>query len=481
MAYERDGEGQLVATRGGGGLATALRGLAAEHDITWIASAMTDADREVAEMSGGRARTEAIAGNATVQLALIAHDRDAYEQYYNVIANPLLWFVHHQLFALGTVPSHGRELARAWESGYAAVNQRFADAVVAQLESAPESLVVFHDYHLYLAPALVRQRLPNAALAHVVHIPWPQAESWRVLPERIRRDIHEGVLANDFVALHTERWKANFLGCCAALTSAAVDASGASAELEGHTAYVGARAISIDPAEFQSAASSAAVEVELAALRQARPEKLILRVDRTDLSKNIVRGFDAYSLLLEEHPDLHGRVGMLALLDPSRQTIPEYVEYASLIRSAAEVLNARFATQGWQPLELRIEDNFAQVVAAYREYDVLFVNAVYDGMNLVVKEAPLVNERAGAVVLSDNTGAFEELAPYVVPVNPFDLGEQTDALLRALTMSEEERTSRSDAIRDHVREHDVSVWVRWHVREFREAVARKDRRINRGV
>ncbi len=479
IAYERDKRGHVVATRSSGGLATALRGLAHEYDVTWIASAMTEADREVAEASGRRPLRETIAGGATVSLCLIAHDADAYERYYNTIANPLLWFIHHQLFPLGIAPSHGRELAEAWEEGYLAVNQRFADAVAAELDSTPDALVVFHDYHLYLAPALVRRRVPEAALAQVIHIPWPPAESWRVLPESIRRDIHEGVLANDFVALHTQRWKANFLACCGALTAARVDESAGSADLAGHRAHVGARAISVDPAEFERLAASAAVEAEVAALREARPDKLILRVDRTDPSKNIVRGFHAYALLLEEHPELHGRVGMLALLDPSRQTIPEYAAYVAAIRSTADELNERFASGAWQPLDLRIEDNFAQVLAAYRDYDVLFVNAVYDGMNLVVKEAPLVNERNGVIVLSDNTGAFEELSVGVLGINPFDLGAQADALFLALEMDGEERRCRSDAIRQHVREHDLAAWVRWHVGEFREALERQDRRINR--
>jgi trehalose 6-phosphate synthase len=197
-------------------------------------------------------------------------------------------------------------------------------------------------------------------------------------------------------------------------------------------------------------------EAELAA---TRPEKLVLRVDRTDPSKNAVRGFRAFGLLLEDHPEWHGRVAMLALLDPSRQSIPEYAEYLTAIERTVDEVNARFGRPGWLPVDLRVADDFHLSVAAYKQYDVLLVNAVYDGLNLVAKEAPLVNARHGVLVLSENAGAFEELADWAIAVNPFDLAGQADALHRALTMEPGERAQRAEAIREHVRTHDVSKWL----------------------
>ena len=156
-------------------------------------------------------------------------------------------------------------------------------------------------------------------------------------------------------------------------------------------------------------AESEAVLEQEAAIEAERPEYLILRVDRTDPSKNVVRGFRAYELYLEAHPEMHGRVQMLALLDPSRQDIPEYAEYLGAIQRAARVVNDRFQREGWVPLDLQIQDNFPQAVAAYKQFDVLLVNAIFDGMNLVAKEAPLVNTRDGVLVLSENAGAHDEL------------------------------------------------------------------------
>src|SRR5947208_5371475 len=172
---------------------------------------------------------------------------------------------------------------------------------------------------------------------------------------------------------------------------------------EGRT-FVAARPISVDPLEFEELAESDQVRRLEAELEARRPEFLVLRVDRTDPSKNVVRGFRAFESYLEEHPEMHGRVSMLALLDPSRQDIPEYAEYLGAIQRAARVVNDRFQREGWTPIDLQIRDDFPQTVAAYKQFDVLLVNAIFDGLNLVAKEAPLVNERDGVLILSENAG-----------------------------------------------------------------------------
>ncbi len=301
----------------------------------------------------------------------------------------------------------------------------------------------FHDYHLYVAPALVRERCPGAALAHFIHIPWVEAGDWSVLPAPIVRAIHEGLLANDVVGFHTERWRRAFLAACSEL---GLDTSGT---------LVTAHPISIEPDEFAGLARSEDVLERERDLLSSRPERLILRVDRTDPSKNVVRGLEAFGVLLERRPDLRGRVGMLALLDPSRQEIPEYVEERERIEAAAADLEARFPGA----LQLRIGDDFPQSIAAYKQFDVLLVNAVMDGLNLVAKEAPIVNEQDGVVVLSVNTGVYEEIGAWVVPVDPFDVQQQADALEEALALPLERRRSWLEAIRDHVRRHDLSEWI----------------------
>jgi trehalose 6-phosphate synthase len=438
VSYERDGHGNRVARRGSGGLVTALRGLADAGDLTWIASAATDEDRAVAHE-----------GETDAHVILLAHDPAAYEKYYNVIANPLLWFVQHSLWGLATRPNIDRSIHEAWWNGYVRINKTFAEAVVAKLDDSPDAVVFFQDYHLYLAPRFVREARPDALLGHFVHIPWPA--DWSMLPAAWRSAIRDGLLANDVVGFHTARW--------------------ADAFREGGdtgTTLVTQHPISVDVDEFDALrVDSHVLELE-AELVRARPEKLILRVDRTDPSKNAVRGFRAFGLFLEEHPEWRGRVSMLALLDPSRQAIPEYVEYLTAVEQAAGALNARFGTDRWLPVDLRVADDFHRSVAAYKQFDVLLVNAVYDGLNLVAKEAPLVNARDGVLILSENAGAHEELGSWAVSVNPFDIAGQADALHRALTMDPGDRATRAAAIRDHVRGNDVSAWLEALLADFEQ-------------
>ncbi|HEY2788031.1 MAG TPA: trehalose-6-phosphate synthase [Gaiellales bacterium] len=454
VRFSRGPEGEIVAGRGGGGLVTALSGLAAVRPVTWIASALTDEDAEVAEQGAYRD------GDLTVRL--VVHDREEFDRYYNVFSNPTLWFIHHYLWGLASEPSVDRNVRLAWDAGYVPVNRRFADAVCAELEAAEgeQPLVMLQDYHLFVAPATIRARVPHVVMQHFTHIPWPMADYWRVLPPDIRTAIHESLLHCDVIGLHTARYVRNFLNCVSQFTDARVDLEARTVEYGGRTVRVTDHAISVDPAEFDRLRESEAVQAEREALQAWRPERIVLRVDRTDPSKNVVRGIQAFELFLADHPEWEGRVTLLAKLDPSRQDIPEYAEYLGAIQRAARTVNDRFYASGeWQPVELRISDNFPEAVAAYAEYDALLVNAIFDGMNLVAKEAPLVNERDGVLILSENAGADPELGEFALTVNPFDIQEQADAIHTALTMPVGERHRRIEGLRAQVREHDIAHWV----------------------
>jgi trehalose 6-phosphate synthase len=458
VTYQRVGD-ERVARRGGGGLVTALRSLVEHHDVTWIASAISEEDRAVTAESGGRAVEERSRDGSLFRLRLVAHEQTAYDWFYNVIANPMLWFLQHYLWQLAYTPSVDIALRNAWNEGYARVNQGFAEAVLEELEEQPEAAVFFHDYHLYLAPRLVRERAPDALLAQFVHIPWPQTDYWHVLPDSIRRAIHEGVLANDVIGFHTHQWRLNFMRAASDVAGAEANFVDGVVDYDGRRSLVTVHPISVDPAEFDELAGSEDVLAAEQELVERRPEQLVLRVDRTDPSKNIVRGFRAFELYLEAHPERHTRVGMLALLDPSRQDIPEYAEYLGAIQREARRANDRFQREGWLPIHLAIQDNFIGSVAAYKQFDALFVNAIFDGMNLIAKEAPLVNERDGVLILSENAGAHAELGEWALTVNPFDVAGQAQAIHEALTMAADERSRRLEAIRAHVREHDVTAWI----------------------
>jgi trehalose 6-phosphate synthase len=478
VGYGRDESGNRVARRGAGGLVTALRGLVARHDVTWIASAMSAEDELVAAEG---TITETLRDGASYRLRLVVHEGQSYDWHYNVVSNPMLWFLQHYLWDLRYEPELGEGFVNAWEHGYLPVNAAFAAAVLDELERQPDAAVFFQDYHLYLAPRLVRERASDAVLMHFVHIPWTQPDSWRVLPADLREAVLDGLLANDVVGFHTERWRRNFLRCCEDLLGTSYDREQFVVHHDGGLTRVVAHAISVDADEFDGLAGSEGV---LSAERQLvadRPEQLILRVDRTDPSKNVVRGFHAYELLLTAHPELSGRVQMYALLDPSRQDIPEYAEYLGAIQRAARAINDRHRTAGWEPLLLRIEDDFDASVAAYKQFDVLLVNAIFDGLNLVAKEAPLVNRRDGVLLLSENAGAHEELGEWALTVNPFDVESQAAALHEALTMPREERRRRLEAIRTYVRAHQLGDWVDAQLDELDRAHAARAARLARAT
>lgn len=437
VSFARDSGGQRVARRGGGGLATALRGLAAHHDVTWIASAISDEDSRVA--------AEGTETMDDFRLRFVAHEPAAYDRFYNGIANGVLWFLQHYLWELAITPDFGPDFRSAWNDGYVPVNKAFAEAIVEELDREPQAAVLFNDYHLYLAPALVRAERPGAALSHFIHVPWVQPDYWRVLPSDVRRAIHEGLCANDVVGFHTERWRRSFVESCEAF-------------VETRTA-TSVNPIGIEPAEFDRLRDRDDVLEEESRIVARRPELLVVRVDRTDPSKNIVRGFRAFALMLERHPELAGRVSMLALLDPSRQEVPEYAAYMAAIEREVRVVNDRFGGGDWQPVDLQIADNFPQAVAAYKQYDVLLVNPIYDGMNLVAKEAPIVNQRDGVVVLSENAGAHDELGEWALSVNPFDIEDQARTLHEGLTMPVGERRRRAQAIGEYVRSHGIEGWL----------------------
>src|SRR5919109_798249 len=472
VVFDRDDQGNRIARRGGGGLVTALRSLISHHDVPWIASAMSEEDAAAAREGGGEPLEQTAQDGSTFRLRLIEHDEAAYDWFYNVFSNPLLWFLQHYLWELAYTPVIDNGVYHAWEEGYVRVNRSFAAAVLAELEAQPDAPVFFHDYHLYLAPRFVRDARPDAALAQFVHIPWRGRNPWRVLPEPIRWAVHDGLLANDVLGFHAHRWRRSFLRSSRDLADADCDFERSVCLFGSGRTFVAARPISVDPLEFEERAASDRVRRLESELEARRPEFLVLRVDRTDPSKNVVRGFRAFEYYLDAHPEMQGRVGMLALLDPSRQDIPEYAEYLGAIQRAARAVNDRFQREGWVPVDLRIEDNFALSVAAYKQYDVLLVNAIYDGLNLVAKEGPLVNERDGVLILSENTGAHEELGPWALSVNPFDLEEQAQAIHEAIVMSREERHARVEAIREHVRAHDVAAWIESQLEDLDRWAAR---------
>ncbi len=470
VSFHSDPSGEPIVTRGLGGLVTVLTEVLREHDGTWIATALGDEESRLAEQE--RSVDVELDGDA-YRVRYVSVAADVYDKYYNIVANPILWFIQHYLWDLGRHPDISPNERDAWENGYVPVQRLFAEAIVdeagagraggaggaAGTAAGSGALVMLHDYHLYGVAPLVRAALPGAFLQQFVHIPWAQSDSWLVLPKDIRTAIFEGLLGNDIVAFHTLHYARNFLQGCVDLLDLPVDPSRLTVTFGDREVWVRAYPVSIDPSALRTAAGAQRVAAEEESLLERRREFLLVRVDRLDLSKNIIRGFLAFDRFLDLHPEYRDRITFLALLQPSREDVEEYVTYRERVMRTVEQINTKHGNTDWMPIDVRIQDNFPQTLAAYRHYDALMVNAIFDGMNLVAKEGPILNTQDGVLILSENTGAFEELGAFALGVNPFDIEQQAEAIHEALTMDAEARRARNEAIRTVVDVNSVERWV----------------------
>jgi trehalose 6-phosphate synthase len=436
------GEGGVVATRGPGGLAGTLHSLAtssdALHDACCISAANSDGDRAVAH---GAPPPELGTNVRFVEL-----DPDLHQPHIEVISNEILWFLFHGLFDLVREPTFDESLRPAWDA-YVEVNQVFANEVTGY---APDGdTVLVQDYPLALVPGMLRESRPDLRLSYFAHTPFCGASSIRVLPNYMARSICES-LASVPAGFHTRRWVREY--------SAAVLEVLDHDPLDDGSCFVAP--LGPDPTAFARVAASEPVAVtarDVDALVGDRT--MIFRTDRIDPAKNIVRGFLAYDHLLETRPEWREHVVFVAMLTNSRVNLAEYVRYQQEVADAVTAVNDRWSTPSWQPILVDTIDSFERTVAAYTRYDVLLVNSMKDGLNLVAKEGPLVNERDGVLCLSPETGSYEELRSAAIEVHPWDVAESADALRRALSMSAEERAARARRLRELAVVHTPATWL----------------------
>jgi trehalose 6-phosphate synthase len=464
VTYQEDGS----VKRGTGGLVTALTGLASHRDAIWIASAMTDRDVEVSREHGDHPFSVEAPHGGEFRVRFVASDPDAYDGFYNVIANPMLWFIQHYLWDQSNAPDIRRQEVDAFYHGYNAVNEDLARAVLEEVEGEDEPVVMVHDYHFYTLPGMIRRERPDAFIHHFIHIPWTQPDAWRVLPKAMREEIFNGLLANDIVGFHTRSYRRNFLQCCRDLMDLDVDMESGVVHLEDRDVWVRAYPLPIDYEATRSTAARERVTEFEEKLLKRRREFSILRVDRADLSKNVLRGFTGFDIFLEQHPEFSERITFTAQLMPSRTDVPEYAEYLERIEALVAVVNHRHGTPDWMPIDLKLRDDLEEAMSNYKHYDVMMVNAMFDGMNLVAKEGPLVNERDGVSILSENTGAHEELGEFSLSVNPFDVQELADAIYTALTMSGDERARRANGLKQIVTSRDPGDWIDDQIADIRK-------------
>jgi trehalose 6-phosphate synthase len=464
-----DEEGELVARRGPGGLVSALAPVVQETGGLWVASAMDQWDRRKAE-EGDDGRIEVALDGARHRLRLLSQDEKTFHRYYNEISNRLLWFLHHYLWDLPRMPSLSGDDRRSW-GAYREVNAAFADALAEEAGGGGADALL-QDYHLSLVPAMLRERAPGVRIAHFHHVPFAAADYLRLLPRDVREQLLTGLLGADLLGFHTERWAENFLGACRLLQGTDVLWRRRAVRWQGRMVRVGVYPIAIDAAQLRTAAAAPRVLRRRRALHSRRGDRaLLLRVDRIDLSKNVVRGFRAYEAFLRARRRWRGRVVFLALLQPSRRGVPEYRAYSEECRWEAERINAQLGTESWTPIELRLDDDYDTVLAAYGIYDALMVNPVFDGMNLVAKEGPLLNRAAGTLILSRTAGAYAELGGSAIGIDPVDVAGTAEAIALALEMPREERAARAVKLRRTAASRTPKQWAGRQLRDLERITA----------
>jgi trehalose 6-phosphate synthase len=479
----------LTASRSSGGLVTALAELGRYAPITWVATASSDGDRIAApELLRShvplgsipprerpvarrvRELLEELLPGQDLRLAYVDLPPDMYSAFYETISNPFLWFLQHQMYALPYGPNIDGALLDAWRSGYRPANLALAEAVVKAAKGVERPIVLLQDYHLYLAAARVRELRPDATILHFNHIPWPPASIWQMLPQAIRRAICEGLLGSDIIGLQTDRYADQFLDTVASFVrDARVDRDGRSIRWRDRRIRVATYPISIDPDGLARFARSDGVADRLerleSRLQRAGNPRVIVRADRIEPSKNALRGFLAFEALLHRHPELRREVRFVAVHAPTRTSIREYAEYAAAVREVVARVNG-LAEPDEQPIWIYDGSDYAMAIAAMRRADVILVNPIVDGMNLVAKEAVLVGERLPVLVLSETAGAAEQLAADSLTLAPADVAGTADMLGRALAMPAEERRARLRRLRAAVREQDLAWWLRRQLRDI---------------
>jgi len=424
LAFTLGPDGKPVARHApGGGLVTGLARVSDLPGSVWVCAALSDADRAAAGPAGGVFTT---AGGGRVRM--LTMDPDVFEAAYNRVANATLWYLHHEMFATPTEPVFDQAFDRDWRD-FVTYNEAFAHALAGEAPSGGRVLV--QDYHLSLVPRMVRELRPDLRVGFFAHTPWAGPETFALLPDRYAAPLVAGVLGADAVGFLTHRWAQSFLASVAARGLAVSDR--ATVAHEGHTTAVAVHPLGVDPAELATLAAGPQVAARAVELREATAgRRLVVRVDRTEPSKNIVRGLLAFRELLVRWPHWRGRVVHVVHTYPSRHALAAYREYTAAVHTTADAINDELGDPGWQPVLLTVADDLSRSLAAYSLADVVLVNPLRDGMNLVAKEAMVVAGGAAALVLSTEAGAAEELGDLAFLVPPCDVSATAEALLAAL-------------------------------------------------
>jgi trehalose 6-phosphate synthase len=440
-----------------GGLVSMLAPLARRPDVRWFCCVSEPPDAALATEGLYTTAADQAGGHLTVMP--IPMPASIYHAYYGEISNEVLWMLQHRVIGPGGYEHLDAARHRAWMEGYIEANRRLAMGIQDSCPTAAAFLL--QDYHLYPLPALLRSRYPRAPIVHFTHIPFPDPPLMKLLPEPWRATILNGLLGSDVVGVQTSIDAQAFMSCCAELLGSSVDYGGRAVKAaDGRWVAVRAFAASVDPQALERTMQSAEVAEARERLSQSMGELNVIRVDRLDPSKNQQLGFHAFERLLEMRPDLRSRVRFSAFLIPSRTDLGIYRAYRDALYETVERINDRFGSDcGGPPITIFYTNDREQALAAMELCDVLLVNSLQDGMNLVAKEWALVSERPGVLIVSETAGVAIEAAGSALLVSPLDTEGTAMAMAQALDMGEAERAERLGRFSGRVRQWTAKAWL----------------------
>jgi trehalose 6-phosphate synthase len=460
VKHFKNQQGEIVQQKGSGGLITGLSGIVQYVDATWISCAQSPED-----ISFSEGDISLVNNQSTMRVKFINPTPSAYDEYYNIISNPLLWFLQHAMWNIPSEPVIDRVTWDAWENGYLVVNQLFADEITKLVKkTSKKTLVMIQDYQLYMTARYISDQFPRKempSILHFIHVPWPGPDYWSILPPTMRQGILDSLCAVDLLGFQTKEDSLNFIRTIEShLPRAYVKYKRSRIWYRNHASHVRDFPISIDVNSLVALVDDDEVHEHKQIIEEITTGmRLILRVDRIDPSKNIIRGFKAFKELLILHPEYKEKIVFLALLVPSRRGVDEYKDYLDKIMATIGQINAEFGSSHWEPIRILVGEDYKRAIAALQLYDVLLVNAVADGMNLVAKEGPIVNQRNGVLVLSERAGASQQLAQGGIIISPCDIYATAEAIHQGLTMELEGKQKWATTLRRSIENEDIYCWL----------------------
>jgi trehalose 6-phosphate synthase len=441
-------------------VATAFGELIDKIPFSWITNPTKEIERKLAANKDSQG-IPISSNDPTKIIHYINSARRIYHKYYNIICNPLLWYLHHQMWNFPYNPNIDENIKDAWFNGYVNINENFANAIVKETQKQNNNpIIIVQDYHLYLVPELIRKLIKNSFIHYIIYTPWTSSRSWAMLPSYIRNPILTSLLCSNLIIFQTKDDARNFLNCCEEfLSDITIDYPKLLVTYKNHSVKLNVAPISINIKEINTFANSAPVMIYEKELEKLCTDSTIVRIDRAEPTKNILRGFEAYKIMLEKETHMLNKVTFLAFLAPSRLHISQYKRYLIEIENKINQINTRFQTKTWKPIIPFYENNYAKALAGLKIYDVFLQNATIDGTNLVTKQAPIVNKKNGTIILSETSSVCKELTDYVVKVAPTDLTGTAESLYESLITTQKDRTDKYKKIVEHIESHDNKAWL----------------------